>query len=440
MNERKVAETKLDFEIDDRFDQSLMKQLGYYFTKEGECLTVDTNSKPGRFPTQSDYEQFGKLVQQLVFEILVKHYKFNRKLLLFKVASKQRVKYESKLKNSKSNPDTKLNNNTNNTNNNNSKLEQAYLDHCTLFTTKQYKQKDTLMIIIPGAGTSRPSQWSRTLCISENLAYGTAFPYISYAKKKKWGIMLIDINTSDHFNNFYTIIDIYDKFIASNININIDKNNDIDSNKPTDDNKSDHDDVKSNVAIETKEDNDNSVANEQDKSELEKEKKENMIMNESKDNYNQDNKEEQEFDKNEDKDKEKLNQQQMKKKKEKKKGKNGAIKNLILIAHSLGGFSITKLLNKRGENLENVVKACLFFDCKDPYDPKQHTKNIYKKCAINWIKSELPLNSQDFKEKTKFNGENYFIQRRSAGHKQHEYTCTSCLTSATEYLDSINLD
>ncbi|CAK1581303.1 unnamed protein product [Parnassius mnemosyne] len=66
-----------------------------------------------------------------------------------------------------------------------------------IFVSKDYDQKDVLMILIQGSGAVRAGQWSRSLIINESLDAGTQIPYIKKAKAHDYGIMILNPNDNN---------------------------------------------------------------------------------------------------------------------------------------------------------------------------------------------------------------------------------------------------
>ncbi|CAG5059079.1 unnamed protein product [Parnassius apollo] len=66
-----------------------------------------------------------------------------------------------------------------------------------IFVSKDYDQKDVLMILIQGSGAVRAGQWSRSLIINKSLDAGTQIPYIKKAKACGYGIMILNPNDNN---------------------------------------------------------------------------------------------------------------------------------------------------------------------------------------------------------------------------------------------------
>ena len=53
---------------------------------------------------------------------------------------------------------------------------------------------DVLMILIIGSGAVRAGMWARALCINNDLKLGTQLPYLEEAKKRNWGSIVLNPN------------------------------------------------------------------------------------------------------------------------------------------------------------------------------------------------------------------------------------------------------
>merc|ERR1712228_659856 len=84
------------------------------------------------------------------------------------------------------------------------------------------------------------------------------------------------------------------------------------------------------------------------------------------------------------------------------------IKKVVFIGALTEGNLISHLLDRRGNELKDVVTSCIFLGCDDPYMTK-----IYAKCASNYVNSTLEIGTNE--TGTKSNGDKYIIPRKSAG-------------------------
>jgi len=53
---------------------------------------------------------------------------------------------------------------------------------------------DVLFVLIQGSGKVRPGQWSRALCINQNLHVGTIFPYLREIYKRRGSVLVLNPN------------------------------------------------------------------------------------------------------------------------------------------------------------------------------------------------------------------------------------------------------
>merc|ERR1712228_333191 len=89
------------------------------------------------------------------------------------------------------------------------------------------------------------------------------------------------------------------------------------------------------------------------------------------------------------------------------------IKKVVFIGALTEGNLISHLLDRRGNELKDVVTLCIFLGCDDPYMTKVDTAEIYAKCASNYVNSTLEIGTNE--TGTKSNGDKYIIPRKSAG-------------------------
>eukprot|EP01084_Bolivina_argentea_P028767 53416_1 len=106
------------------------------------------------------------------------------------------------------------------------------------------------------------------------------------------------------------------------------------------------------------------------------------------------------------------------------------IKNLYFIGGLHNGELISHLLHRRGQSLATVIKGCIFLGSDDPYDANDVTKSIYTKCGINYLNSNLPIDS--LVEGKKVNGDPYIIRRISSGNPR--YCCQSSFSSIIKFI------
>jgi hypothetical protein len=105
-------------------------------------------------------------------------------------------------------------------------------------------------------------------------------------------------------------------------------------------------------------------------------------------------------------------------------------KNICIVAHSAGGSATISLLDARFESLKNL-KAIGFTDSVHfAYkDLSKECKEFLKNSAINWVKSDKPLDTKfEFRESAG-------CPEVSAGHTKHENTSSSCQVSLFKFLN-----
>eukprot|EP01084_Bolivina_argentea_P276818 472412_1 len=73
-------------------------------------------------------------------------------------------------------------------------INESKIEASTIFMSVNYSKQSTLLILIPGSGSVRAGQWSRSICINDNLSVGTMFPFISASIKRNWSVIILDPN------------------------------------------------------------------------------------------------------------------------------------------------------------------------------------------------------------------------------------------------------
>merc|ERR1712129_477294 len=104
------------------------------------------------------------------------------------------------------------------------------------------------------------------------------------------------------------------------------------------------------------------------------------------------------------------------------------IKKIVFIGALTAGNLISHLLDRRGNELKDVVTSCIFLGCDDPYMTKIDTAQIYAKCASNFVNSQLEIGKQEAVMKA--NGDKFIIPRKSAGIA--EFCCIAAFPAVTE--------
>mmetsp|Transcript_35516 Transcript_35516/g.43884 ORF Transcript_35516/g.43884 Transcript_35516/m.43884 type:complete len:265 (+) Transcript_35516:591-1385(+) len=219
-----------------------------------------------------------------------------------------------------------------------------------------------------------------SLILEQGIAYGTMIPYIddimklNTETKHKWGVLVMDPQGKDANNNKYSIIKIFDKWLSKRIpTLGLFKSLGI---------------VKKDTHANTN--NDDSKGNEHAKHKRRDSDDESIISSISTVTDGT--------------------------------PKRCDIKNLFIIGASNNGQWISHLMHRRGVEMQNVIKGCIFIGADDPYDVSESTEIIYKKTARNWVNSGLQIDTK--LEGKKLNGEDFIIQRVSAGNTKY------CVTSA----------
>eukprot|EP01083_Nonionella_stella_P175351 610359_1 len=113
-----------------------------------------------------------------------------------------------------------------------------------------------------------------------------------------------------------------------------------------------------------------------------------------------------------------------------KRIRSGKLKKIVFIGALKEGNLVSHLLDRRGKELKNVVKCCVFLGCDDPYMTKPLTAKLYEECAVNYINSSKPIGEAE--TGTKPNGDKYFIPRSSAG--MNNFCCISAYSAVVDYV------
>ncbi|XP_026727627.1 FAM172 family protein homolog CG10038 [Trichoplusia ni] len=141
-----------------------MKDLGYAFNADGQLRKVDADGQPTDEPfqfnvsnqhqeCQAHYEELGNVVTDYVYHLMENELNLARLPV--------------------------------------PKDSQA---GTFIFGSKDYDQKDVLLILIHGSGAVRAGQWARSLIINDNLDMGTQIPYIKKALSKDYGVLVLNPN------------------------------------------------------------------------------------------------------------------------------------------------------------------------------------------------------------------------------------------------------
>ncbi|RGB31756.1 Arb2 domain-containing protein [Rhizophagus diaphanus] len=110
--------------------------------------------------------------------------------------------------------------------------------------------------------------------------------------------------------------------------------------------------------------------------------------------------------------------------------KNARAKEILIVAHSYGGICTNYLLDQYAEDFYKRVKGIALTDSVHSSGMiPTHSKHWFSKKAINWIKSDLPMNDP-IREADQFYGCSCF----SAGHQKHEYTSGVAIEPVFEFL------
>jgi pimeloyl-ACP methyl ester carboxylesterase len=302
-----------------------------------------------------------------------------------------------------------------------------------IFASEGYQTKDTVLFIIPGSGAVRASQWARSICINNTLADGTCFPFMQSALRRDWGVVLCDPNAgvwdsaraktrgdrqrifpSEHCSTVFKTMIVDELEAASAVTevatisdtesaADVIKESDTAESKEEtaeqpvadDDGKAPEPSTDEDIADDTK-DETTDVTSAEDSSG-------DAVMTDAATDAVE-------------------------------SGPSCAIKNVVIVAHSAGGFCTTTLLKQHGEFCveRDLVKGVAFTDCGTPsarYLPSA-ANQIFDKCGRNYVTSTKPLGTLLRKKSS-----SAAMPEFSAGNQRHEWTSASAYTEIFRFFD-----
>ncbi|CAG9532586.1 unnamed protein product [Cercopithifilaria johnstoni] len=149
---RLQSEATTSSELED-VKQPNLEALGYYFDDHG--VMRDKNEKGFEFTDQESYEKIALAVTEEIYRIM-------------------------------ENPPYNM--------------ERQYLDDTDkkrsafIFLSKDWYQKENLVVLIHGSGAVRAGQWSRRLIMNKSLNMGSQLPYLRICKSRDWGVVVMNTN------------------------------------------------------------------------------------------------------------------------------------------------------------------------------------------------------------------------------------------------------
>ncbi|XP_043236880.1 cotranscriptional regulator FAM172A homolog [Amphibalanus amphitrite] len=111
--------------------------------------------------------------------------------------------------------------------------------------------------------------------------------------------------------------------------------------------------------------------------------------------------------------------------------RGAAATDVAIVAHSYGGVVTLNLAVRRWEEVQKRVSAVALTDSVHSMGGARCGPEVQKwlaECAVNWVTSSSPLDT----ELARPTGD---ACRRSAGHKQHEWTSWSCIDAVFPFLE-----
>ncbi|KAG2373338.1 hypothetical protein C9374_012204 [Naegleria lovaniensis] len=114
-----------------------------------------------------------------------------------------------------------------------------------------------------------------------------------------------------------------------------------------------------------------------------------------------------------------------------------AAKDMVIVAHSAGGWCTMELLKNRTRETLSKVRAVAFTDSwiNLSLDPShEQVREFIVENAVNWVESEKPCNDVLCLPKREQGATT--CECRSAGHLKHEYTSECCREAVFEFLQT----
>jgi len=158
--------------------------FGYGFNKEGQMRRIDKESgeisdKPFEFEAkpgdhsynQAHYEALGEIITQEIYNLL----ESETNLKCIKVTSSEILKFK--------------------------KLPKNVPSSFIFSSSDAMTNPEKLVVLIHGAGVVRAGQWARRLIINEDLQKGTQIPFIKWALKEGYGVMVLNTNHNTDIMN-----------------------------------------------------------------------------------------------------------------------------------------------------------------------------------------------------------------------------------------------
>uniref|UniRef100_A0A915PK23 Arb2 domain-containing protein n=1 Tax=Setaria digitata TaxID=48799 RepID=A0A915PK23_9BILA len=142
--------------------RSSLELLGYHFDDHG--VMRDMNEKKYEFIDQKSYEEIGLAVTEEIYRMMENPpYNMERCYL-----------------------------------NDKDKKKSAFI-----FLSKDWYQKEYLIVLIHGSGAVRAGQWSRRLIMNESLNMGSQLPYLQMCRSRDWGVVVMNTNMNMTDSNLH---------------------------------------------------------------------------------------------------------------------------------------------------------------------------------------------------------------------------------------------
>ena len=140
------VDISLDFEIDPQRGQDDLRSFGYYFNTKGQCRSVETDERVGRFPSQKEYEDFGAALERYIFFLLRDQYHMTEKIVQSADNKDDGDNAEDGDAQGKKCKQRK------------ERANDDKVAKSRIYLSPNYGEKETLLLLIPGSGAVRAGQ------------------------------------------------------------------------------------------------------------------------------------------------------------------------------------------------------------------------------------------------------------------------------------------
>lgn len=144
-----------------------LRQLKYHFNSELELRHIETG-EPFEFVDQVHYEELADAVADYIQEIMVKDYDMVKVELPFQEHLCDTLEDQEE--------------------------ESDASIRCPIFVSSNHKEANIVLILLCGTGRVMSGQWARRLCINDSLKTGSVLPFLDWARKHSFGVIVLNPN------------------------------------------------------------------------------------------------------------------------------------------------------------------------------------------------------------------------------------------------------